>query len=139
MHLELEVLDTAPDEDRAVIRKGILDYNDAMLGPTDRKGIFIPLRDAEGRIEGGLVGYTGRGWLYTELLFVPEHLRGRGLAGKLLERAEQEARDRGCIGAYIDTINPQARRAYQRQGYEICGKIENFTGDYAITWLTKRF
>ncbi|PZU88810.1 MAG: GNAT family N-acetyltransferase [Shinella sp.] len=139
MPLELEVFDSAADENRAAIRKGILDYNEGMLGPTDRKNIFIPLRDDEGKTEGGLIGYTGRGWLYTEMLFVPEHLRGQGLAGKLLERAEMEARERNCVGAYIDTINPQACRVYQRQGYEICGRIENFSGEYAITWLRKRF
>lgn len=139
MPLELEIFDSATDEDRAAIRKGILDYNEGMLGPTDRKNIFIPLKDDEGKTEGGLIGYTGRGWLYTEMLFVPEHLRGRGLAGKLLERAEMEARERNCVGAYIDTINPEACRVYQRQGYEICGRIENFSGEYAITWLRKRF
>ncbi len=139
MSLSLPLFDTVPDDARDVIRKGILGYNDGMLGPTDRKNLFIPLQGEDGRVEGGLIGYTGRGWLYTEMLFVPEHRRGQGLAGALLQRAEEEAKLRGCKGAYIDTINPDARRAYQRQGYEICGAIDNFTGEFSITWLKKLF
>ncbi|MCM2477696.1 GNAT family N-acetyltransferase [Rhizobium sp. CG5] len=110
-----------------------------MLGPTDRRDLSIPIRDAEGKTEGGLIGYTGRGWLCVEFLFVPERYRGRGLAGKLLQLAEDEAKARGCKGAYIDTINPAALRAYERQGYKPFGRIDNFSGDYAITWLMKRF
>lgn len=135
----LPLTDTVPDDARDVIRKGILDYNTDMLGPTDRKNLFIPLTDEDGKVDGGLIGYTGRGWLYTEMLFVPERLRGTGTAGRLLQAAEDEAKLRGCVGAYIDTINPAARRAYQRQGYEICGAIDKFTDDYAITWLKKLF
>ncbi|GEO83967.1 MULTISPECIES: GNAT family N-acetyltransferase [Alphaproteobacteria] len=135
----LPLSDTVPDDARAAIRKGIIDHNNALLGPTDRQNIFIPLEDDEGKVEGGLIGYTGRGWLYTEMLYVPERLRGRGLAGQLLQRAEDEAKARGCKGAYIDTINPQACRAYQRQGYQICGAIDNFTSNFAITWLKKLF
>ena len=74
-----------------------------------------------------------------ELLFVPERLRGEGMAGKLLALAEEEARARGCIGANIDTINPVARRAYERAGYRVFGRIENFMKGYDICWLIKRF
>ncbi|MFY8099437.1 MAG: GNAT family N-acetyltransferase, partial [Allorhizobium sp.] len=90
-------------------------------------------------VDGGLIGYTGRGWLYVELLFVPERLRGQGMAARLLALAEEEARARGCIGAYIDTINPVACRTYERAGYRVFGRIENFTRGLDICWLIKRF
>lgn len=137
--MSLPLSETVPDDARETILAGIKAHNNALLGPTDRRDLFIPLTDAEGRIEGGLVGYTGRGWLYVEMLFVPEHLRGQGLAGALLQRAEDEAKVRGCKGAYIDTINPDARRAYERQGYSVFGTLDNFTGDFSITWLKKLF
>lgn len=135
----LPLSDTVPDDARETILAGIKAHNNALLGPTDRRDLFVPLTDAEGRVEGGLVGYTGRGWLYVEMLFVPENRRGQGLAGALLQRAEDEAKLRGCKGAYIDTINPEARRAYERQGYSVFGTLDNFTGEFAITWLRKLF
>jgi GNAT superfamily N-acetyltransferase len=131
----LSLSDTVPEAARDAILASIKAHNDTLLGPTDRKDIFIPISGED----GGLIGYTGRGWLYVELLFVPERLRGQGMAGKLLALAEEEARARGCIGAYIDTINPVACRAYERAGYNVFGRIENFAKGLDICWLIKRF
>lgn len=136
---ELQLSDSVPAEAEAMILTSLKAHNDVMLGPTDRRNLFIPLTDGQGHIDGGLVGYTGRGWLYVEMLFVPDRLRRQGMAGKLLQYAEQEARARGCIGAYIDTINADARRAYERQGYEVFGRIDDFTIGFDITWMIKRF
>jgi len=91
MSLPLPLSDTVPDDARETILAGIKAHNNAQLGPTDRRDLFIPLTDAEGQTEGGLIGYTGRGWLYVEMLFVPEHLRGQGLAGALLTRRRRVA------------------------------------------------
>lgn len=131
--------DTVPEAAREAILAAIRAHNDTLLGPTDRKDVYIPITDDHGTVDGGLVGYTGRDWLFVELLSVPERLRGQGMAGKLLALAEEEARARGCIGAYIDTINPVARRAYERTGYTVFGRIENFAKGYDICWLIKRF
>lgn len=139
MTTPLTLTDTVPEAARDAILAGIRAQNDILLGPTDRRDLFIPISTDEGTIDGGLVGYTGRGWLYVEMLSVPERLRGRGLAGRLLALAEEEAKDRGCVGAYIDTINPVARRAYERAGYTVFGRIENFSRGEDICWLIKRF
>ncbi|THV15630.1 GNAT family N-acetyltransferase [Rhizobium rhizophilum] len=135
----LTLTDTLSETARDAILSGIKAHNDTLLGPTDRRDLFIPITADDGAVDGGLTGYTGRGWLYVELLFVPERLRGRGLAGQLLTIAEEEAKRRGCIGAYIDTINPVACRAYERAGYQVFGCIENFTRGLDICWLIKRF
>lgn len=137
---DLEVSDEIADADEAAILKLLSDYNNGeLLGPTDRRNLIILIRNDEDEVDGGLVGHTGRGWLFVRMLFVPERLRRQGMAGRLLELAETEAKARGCRGAYIDTINPQARRAYQRAGYEVCGSIENFVPDLHLTWLKKLF
>lgn len=137
--LALSLYDTVPEAARDAILAGIRGHNDSLLGPTDRKDVFIPITAEDGSVDGGLIGYTGRGWLYVELLFVPDRLRGQGIAAKLLALAEEEARTRGCIGAYIDTINPVACRTYERAGYSVFGRIEDFTKSYDICWLIKRF
>lgn len=135
----LSLSDTVPEAARDAILASIRAHNDTLLGPTDRRDVFIPITAEDGSVDGGLIGYTGRGWLYVELLSVPDRLRGQGVAAELLALAEEEARARGCIGAYIDTINPVARRAYERAGYHVFGQIENFTKGYDICWLIKRF
>jgi len=139
MPASLTLSDTVPETARDAILASIKAHNDALLGPSDRRDLFIPIQADDGSVDGGLVGYTGRGWLYVELLSVPERLRGQGIAGRLLTLAEEEAKARGCIGAYIDTINPAACRAYERAGYHVFGRIEDFAKGYDICWLIKRF
>jgi GNAT superfamily N-acetyltransferase len=127
-----------PDEEQAVEDR-LVAYNVATFGKSDRRPLSILLRDDAGVVEGGLIGYTARGWLYVRLLFIPEAHRGQGLAPRLLALAEAEAKARGCIGAYLDTMNPQALKTYLRCGYAANGSHGPMTGDLHITWLSKRF
>lgn len=136
---ELRVTDhVTPAEDKAISEQ-LKAYSNESFGISDRKELAINLHDATGNPEGGLIGRTGRGWLYVQMLFVPEHRRGHGLASQMLTMAEQEAKARGCLGSYLDTINPQALRLYRKQGYEVIGQLEDLTGGHSITWLKKRF
>lgn len=53
--------------------------------------------------------------------------------------AEEEAKKRGCMGAYIDTMNPDALRLYERCGFTKIGSLAPLSSGQAITWLEKRF
>jgi GNAT superfamily N-acetyltransferase len=133
----IELTSSPSGEDLDVILKGLTAYNQAEVGPAERIPLAILIRDDDGQVIGGLSGYTSWGWLFTQLLFIPEQLRGQGMAARLLDEAEAEARRRGCRGAWIDTFNPQALKAYQRQGYEIFGELPAFVGDRTRSFLKK--
>jgi GNAT superfamily N-acetyltransferase len=128
----------APAEEQMILDR-LKAYNLATFGESNRRELTIPLHDEHGTVIGGLVGYTGRGWLYIAMLYIPEELRGQGIATRMLEMAEAEARARGCIGAYIDTMNPQALQLYLRQGYSRIGGLNDLAGGHSVTWLEKRF
>jgi GNAT superfamily N-acetyltransferase len=139
MTIKLTITDgLAPTEEAAVLDL-LKAHNLAAFGESNRRELTIPLYGEGGGINGGLVGYTGRGWLYVAMLYIPEQQRGQGLAARMLDVAEEEARARGCIGAYIDTMNPQALRLYLRQGYREIGSLKGLAGGHAVTWLEKRF
>lgn len=135
--ISFEILDTVPEAEEATIHASLMAHNAVMLGASDPQSIYIPLKNEAGEVDGGLIGLIRRGWLHVDYLFVPERLRGLGMAGKLLQAAEDEARKRGCKGAFIDTANPVARRAYKRQGYETFGTLEGYTDTHSITWMKK--
>ncbi|MCK8778431.1 GNAT family N-acetyltransferase [Rhizobium sp. NTR19] len=137
MNEQLQVREGIGEEEEAKLLDLLKSYNVATFGESDRRELAVPLYDDGGQLIGGLTGYTGRGWLYIAMLFVPEHLRERGLAARMLELAEAEARSRGCIGAYIDTMNPAARKLYIKCGYSPIGTLEGLAGGHAITWLQK--
>ncbi|WP_117193638.1 GNAT family N-acetyltransferase [Rhizobium terrae] len=134
---ELEVTASPEAHELAAIGDGLSAFNDADVGPSERRPLAVLIRDIDGKVIGGLNGYTAWGWLFTQWLFVPDALRGTGIAGRLLTEAEAEARARGCHGAWIDTFSPVARKAYMRQGYEIFGELPEFPRGRTRTFLRK--
>ncbi|WP_037151398.1 GNAT family N-acetyltransferase [Rhizobium freirei] len=135
---QFDITDAPSEADLAAIGEGLTAFNAADIGPSERRSLAVLIRDENGKTIGGISGYTAWGWLFTQWLFVPETLRGQGTAGKLLEAAEAEAAARGCFGAWIDTFNPQALRAYQRQGYAIFGELPNFPVGRTRFFLQKK-
>jgi GNAT superfamily N-acetyltransferase len=75
--------------------------------------------------------------LFTELLFIPPALRGRGLGTDILSRAESEARDRGCHGAWLDTFEFQARGFYERLGYQQFAELPDYPMGYSRFFMRK--
>src|SRR5690606_29744338 len=104
----------------------------------DYRALVVTLTDPEGKVIGGLWGRTAYSWLFVELLFVPEHLRGRGLGKTLLQQAEQEASKRGCRNAWLDTYEFQARGFYEHLGYRCFGELPDYPPGFSRYFLTKR-
>ena len=107
-------------------------------GPPEHRLLYIALRDDHGTILGGLNGATFRGWLHVDNLVVHETKRGQGYGSALLTAAEDEARNRGCHSAYLDTFSFQARPFYERHGYVVFGTLDDFPTGHQRFWLTKR-
>ena len=120
----------------AQIGDNLASFNESDVGPAGREAIAV-LVHAEGKLVAGLSGYTAWGWLYVQWLWIAEAQRGQGLAGRMLAEAEAEARRRGCHGAYIDTFNPQALRAYQKAGYTVFGTLADFPPGRSRSFLSK--
>lgn len=139
MDVELKLTEGLAPEEEEIILDRLKAYNIATFGKSERRELAVPLHDGNGNLVGGLTGYTGRGWLYISMLYIPPELRGHGLAARMLDMAETEARTRGCIGAYIDTMNPQALKLYRKQGYTEIGTLKDLAGGHSVTWLEKRF
>ena len=127
-----------PDDDLAAIGEGLSRFNDADVGPSDRRLIAVVVRDETGAVMAGISGYTAWGWLYVQQLWVAEGRRGQGLAGQMLVAAEAEGRKRGCHSAYIDTFSPVALKTYRRAGYAPFGELRDFPVGRTRTFLQTR-
>ena len=130
-------LHTAPDPAiRARLFAMIDRYNDDM---TDRREpvrhLSVVLRDANGAIEGGLVGISYYDWLIVEMLFVPPALRGHGMGAQLMRAAEAVAAERGCKGVWLDTASPDARQFYLRLGYQEFATLPDHPTGHARTFM----
>ncbi|RYE48700.1 MAG: GNAT family N-acetyltransferase [Hyphomicrobiales bacterium] len=136
--LSISVTEAPAADDLALIGGRLTAFNEADVGPADRRPLAVVVRDDAGSIVAGISGYTAWGWLYVQWLWVAEAQRGAGLAGRMLKAAETEARTRGCHGAYIDTFSPVALKTYQRAGYVSFGALEDFPEGRTRTFLQKR-
>ena len=96
------------------------------------------LRDRATReIHGGLMGHTGRGGLHITEFWIAEPLRRKGHGTRLLARAEEEARGRGCRFAYVETFSFHAPAFYERSGYTVFGRLAGFSGGHVCLYLRK--
>ena len=134
------VVATQPDEaDRKAIVDALVAFNDASAGPSGFQQLAVLIKDpATSETQGGLWGKTVYDWLFVELLVVPEAYRSRCVGTQVLRRAEEIARERGCIGVWLDTYGFQAPGFYQKLGYEIFGTIEDHPRGSRRFFLQKR-
>jgi GNAT superfamily N-acetyltransferase len=123
-------------------RTAILDplaaFNAKQAGEPAYSALALLLRDApQAEIRGGLWGEIYFGWLFVELLFVPEDLRGQGLGSRLLAEAETIARQRGCAHVWLDTFTFQAPDFYRRLGYAEFGRLGHYPNRTERIFLSK--
>ena len=137
MDFTIRTTDIPDEETRSGILGPLVAYNLARTGRDDSRPLIVAVHDADGRVSGGLWGRTSYDWLFVELLFVPERLRGRGLGTELMKRAESEARARGCRGAWLDTFEFQARGFYERLGYTCFGELSDNPAGFARYFMKK--
>jgi GNAT superfamily N-acetyltransferase len=137
MEYTLTLTDVADEEIRKAIVGPLVAYNDSQAGPSQNRPLVVLVQDKAGGVIGGLWGYTAYGWLFTQLLVVPEGLRSQGVGTKLMQLAENEAASRDCHGAWLDTFEFQARAFYERIGYVCFGELPNYPTGFSRFFMKK--
>jgi len=133
-------VDESPDPGlRDAIVQPLRAFNESRIGPVKPELLAIVLRDPEGgTVTGGLWGASVVGWLYVDLLVVPEGFRGQGLGSELLRKAETIARKRGCIGIWLHTATFQAPAFYEKRGFQAFGTVPDYPPGHATIFYLKR-
>jgi ribosomal protein S18 acetylase RimI-like enzyme len=75
--------------------------------------------------------------MFVVILWVHDSLRHRGIGTRLMELAEEKARERGCQYAYLDTFSFQACPFYKRLGYEVFGTLDDFPNGHKRYFMKK--
>src|ERR1700741_3355746 len=118
--------DDAPDADVQFVYESLVAHTRRHAPDPAWSYVRLFLRDDEGAIKGGLLGDIYFGWLYVSILWVDEAHRREGWGRRLLAAAEEQAIERGCHGAWLDTFSFQAPEYYQPLGYELFGSLEDY-------------
>jgi GNAT superfamily N-acetyltransferase len=131
-------LETSPNKaDEQVVFDGLRAFNVGFIGAPNERAVDVFVRDAEGRVLGGLVGFIKWRWLYVAKLWLPESLRGRDLGTTIMRRAEEHAWSEDCLGVFLDTFEYQALAFYEKLGYELFGTLDGFPPGYKQFYLKK--
>lgn len=133
------VPDLPGEADHKAIVEALIAFNDKAGGPSGFQPLAVLIQDpATDATLGGLWGKIVYDWLFVELLVVPEQFRGQNIGAQILTRAEEIARERGCIGVWLDTYAFQAPGFYDKLGYEIFGAIDDHPRGSRRFFLKKR-
>ena len=127
-------------DDIDAVRRGLIDFNREASGRVAGYHPFVfHVIDEYGNVAGGATGHGSFDWVFVELLYLPESLRGQGHDRRLMEEIERFGRARGMIGIWLDTFDFQARGFYEKLGFELFGTIEDHPVGGARYFMQKRF
>jgi GNAT superfamily N-acetyltransferase len=134
LRIAVEIKDDSVDQ---VILSGLRAFNRARVNWPERQHFNVVLRDAEGRVRGGILASVNFDVLLLEDVFVEECCRGAGRGARLMALAEEEGRRRGARLAHVATFNWQARPFYEKQGYTVYAELPYNGGAYTLYSLRK--
>jgi GNAT superfamily N-acetyltransferase len=120
------------------LTRNLVEYNRSVSPPEKWQELVISVEADDTAALAGLTGYTHRQWLFVDRLWVEATARRKGIGAQLLAKAEQTARERGCLGSWLDTFSFQARDFYRRQGYEEFGALLDFPLGCSRHYMCKR-
>ena len=114
---DLDVVDGPSEADVAAVDGGLERFN-ATAGSILRTRVLGIFSREGDRVVGGLLARTSGTQCEVQVLWVEEARRGEGLGRALMAAAEEEARRRGCVYLFLDTLSFQAPDFYASLGYD---------------------
>jgi len=121
-----------------IIGGGISEYNTEQAGNDEGRNLCFVIQGPDEVVVGGIIGATHWDWLYINLMWMKAEFRGQGYGKRLLELAEEEARQRGAKYAYLYTFSLQAPEFYKKYGYEVFGELADFPTGHQRYYLKKQ-
>ena len=126
-------------EELQFLEDRIYEFNSSQTGQDDGQMFAFFVRNDQQEIVAGISGWTWARACEIRTLWVHPTWRGKGYGRSLLESAEQEARKHGCKVILIISYNFQAPAFYQKCGYTLTWKLNDFPPGHQNCYLVKRF
>lgn len=138
---DLIVTQLCSDEENSYVWGKLIEYNVAKIDQ-EYNNVFekvnLTLRNEEQQVYGGLFGVFYWDCLRIDLLWIDEEFRKNGYGSKLLEEAENIARNKGCKHIELNTYSFHAPFFYIKNEFQIFGTLENVHGEHTRYYLVKR-
>lgn len=129
-----------PDEIKAILQKGLREYNRPFLGVYELKRFAVYIKNQTSDVIAGIYGFTieKHKTLRLEFVWVREDYRGIGLGTQLFNYIDKYAISKGCCFIQVSTFEFQGKEFYKKIGYQEIGSIPKwFCGKDEIFFLKK--
>lgn len=128
-------------EEARIVDDNLMRFNSSVVPFTQSEPFLrmqYGIRDNRGTLIAGIrATLYCWGILYTDVLWVDEEHRHRGLGALLLRNLEKEAKKRGCTLSHLDTFDFQGKAFYEKLGYEIFGILNECPPGHERYFLKK--
>lgn len=139
MTTDLVITECNPSsEDLQFLEDRLYEFNAAQTGQDDGELFSFLIRNERQEIVAGLAGWTWAHACEIKTLWVHPSWRGRGYGRSLLKAAEDKARDRKCQVILISSYSFQAPSFYQKFGYDLVWRLNDFPPGHQHCSLIKR-
>ena len=125
-------------EDRQIMVDGMLAYHKSKGHPRKTEFYSILLRGIDRKVVGTIVVSFLWNGMHINSLWIDDLIRNQGWGSKLLKMAEEEGMKRGCALAYTDTYSWQAPLFYEKMGYALYGKLDDFPKGSSLSYYCKK-
>ena len=129
-------VDEDPKTFEAIV-EGMKAFNNNFIDAPPPQKFNVALRDASGRIVGGIGATLGAESLYLEVVWNDESVRRQGYGRKMITMVEEEGRRRGAKDCWLYTMSFQAQPFYEKMGYETRGEIPFPVGGHKRIFMWK--
>jgi N-acetylglutamate synthase-like GNAT family acetyltransferase len=137
---KVELTKSVPSSDELqFLEDRLYEFNSQQTGREDGHLFAFFIRNEQHEIVAGCSGWTWAQACEIQTLWVHPSLRGQGHGRELLEAAEQEARSHDCKVILVSSYSFQAPGFYQKCGYELVWKLNDFPPGHQHCALVKRF
>jgi ribosomal protein S18 acetylase RimI-like enzyme len=124
-------------EDANCVRYKLIEFN-SIHAPNGRyEEVNLCIKNDKEEIIAGLNSAVCWNWMEIDILWVHDKYRVQGFGKRLLEEAEEIAREKKCTFIKLNTFSFQAPEFYQKYGYKIIAIIENAPQDNKHYYLIK--
>ena len=139
MSVRIELTSQPTEEDYLAILTPLRAYNVSQAGDAGAEKFALLVRDEHTHeVLGGLYGKLLYRWMFIELLAVPEQTRSQGTGSRLMGMAEELAREKNCVGIWLDTFDFQAPDFYRKHGFTEFGRLEDYPPGHQRLFFNKR-
>ena len=135
------IIQPCMDCDADIINDKLVEYNLSRV-PAEQSELFYPIEKKiaapDGTLIAGCVAVVYC-WniAYIDILWVDEACRKQGLGSELLRAVEDEAKEKGCRLAHLDTFDFQGKAFYEKNGYRVFGTLEDCPKGHCRYYMSK--